>query len=225
MAWAGEVTVSAGDVALPGILSLPDEAPGLVVFADGAARSRFEPRNRSLAEALNRAGLGTLLVDLVTPREDRSDRGARHAPLDVVRLARRLAGVTGWLRQRGPTQHLAIGYFGAGTGAAAALVTAASLPSEVAAVVSGGGRPELAGPALPRVRAPTLLIVGGEDAPLAARNRRAFEQLCSPRALHRVRGATQRFVEPGAREELTRLSTDWFDRYLRAAEAHLGDLR
>ena len=167
----------AGPVELEGTLGIPTGAVGLVLFAHGSGSSRHSPRNRAVAEALRREGLGTLLLDLLTPEEEAVDRRTVHLRFDIGLLADRLVHTLDWLRQQSNTRHLRIGLFGASTGAAAALVAAAERPDAVHAVVSRGGRPDLAGPSLPQVQAPTLLLVGGYDEPVLELNRKALEQL------------------------------------------------
>lgn len=202
-----EVEVDAGGVRLAGDLSLPPGAGAVVVFAHGSGSSRHSPRNRSVAAVLQRAGLGTLLFDLLTPAEE-ADRAN---VFDIETLARRLTDATRWLRDRSP---LPVGYFGASTGAAAALRAAAEADAEVGAVVSRGGRPDLAGARLADVRAPTLLIVGGHDTTVLGLNRQARAQLRCENRLDVVPGATHLFEEPGALEEAADLARDWFTRHL-----------
>jgi predicted phosphoribosyltransferase/dienelactone hydrolase len=194
----------AGGVRLTGDLTLPDGAEAVVAFAHGTGSSRHSSRNRAVASALNEAGLGTLLLDLLTPDEE-ADRGY---VFDIGLLARRLTDVT--RRLRAEAEGLPIGYFGASTGAAAALSAAADAGEDIAAVVSRGGRPDLAGPRLGHVRAPTLLIVGGADRAVLDLNRRAQEELRCPNLLHVIPGATHLFEEPGALDEVARLARDWF---------------
>jgi pimeloyl-ACP methyl ester carboxylesterase len=196
-------------VELEGDLVFPPSPRGLVIFAHGSGSSRLSPRNRAVAEDLNQAGFGTLLLDLLTEDEEYEERSTRHLRFDVFLLARRLVGVRDSLRQ-----DLPVGYFGASTGAAAALIAAALRPDGVAAVVSRGGRPDLAGPALSRVRAPTLLIVGSLDEVVVELNREAFAQLRVEKELALVRGATHLFEEPGALEEVSRLAAEWFGRWM-----------
>jgi len=215
-AWSREVTVPSGAVSLAGTLTLPERARGLVLFAHGSGSSRFSPRNRFVAGELHVARLGTLLIDLLTPEEEAIDRRTGALRFDVGLLAERLVGATGWLREQPETRHLRIGYFGASTGAAAALVAAAQLPSTVRAVVSRGGRPDLARDALRRVRAPTLLIVGELDTPVIPLNEAALAALPGEKRLEIVPGATHLFEEPGALEAVARLARDWFVRYLPA---------
>jgi putative phosphoribosyl transferase len=209
-----EVRVSAGAVTLEGNLDIPDDARGIVLFAHGSGSGRFSPRNRYVAEALREANLATLLIDLLTSEEEVVDLRTRHLRFDIGLLADRLAGATDWLAQEPDTQGLRVGYFGASTGAGAALVAAAGYPEAVGAVVSRGGRPDLAGEALPRVAAATLLIVGGKDEPVIAMNREAFAQIRAEKEFEVVPGATHLFEEPGKLEEVARLATEWFARHL-----------
>jgi len=213
------VHVPVGRVRLEGDLRVPTGAQGAVHFAHGSGSSRHSPRNRFVAEALNAAGLGTLLIDLLTPEEEAVDLRTAHLRFDIGLLAERLVGAADWLAAQPDTAHLRVGYFGASTGGGAALVAAAERPELVGAVVSRGGRPDLAGAALPDVRAPTLLIVGGRDLPVIEMNRAAFEQLECEKRLEIVPGATHLFEEPGALEQVARLARDWFARHLRLAPA------
>jgi putative phosphoribosyl transferase len=208
------VHVPAGEVSLDGDLDLPDGARGIVLFAHGSGSSRLSPRNRHVARLLNEAGLATLLVDLLTPEEEAFDARTARLRFDIDLLAERLVEVTDWLGDRAETRGLRRGYFGASTGAAAALVAAAARPQVVHALVSRGGRPDLAGPALPLVRAPTLLIVGGEEVAVIELNRRALAQLRTEADLAIVPGATHLFEEPGALDEVARLARQWFERHL-----------
>jgi putative phosphoribosyl transferase len=202
-----EVMLNIGGARLPGSLVIPDRASGLVVFAHGSGSSRHSPRNRFVAAALNRAGLGTLLVDLLTGDEELSRAYVFNIPL----LAARLAGITGWLRSEPATAAIPLGYFGASTGAAAALWAAgASPPLPVAAIVSRGGRPDLAGRRLAQVKAPTLLVVGGADQPVLDLNRQAQTLLMCLNRLEVIPGATHLFEEPGALEQVADLARDWF---------------
>ncbi len=185
-----------------------------MLFAHGSGSGRHSPRNRYVAEALHEAGLVTLLIDLLTPEEEEVDTRTRHLRFDIGLLADRLAGATDWPAQNSDPRGLSVGYFGASTGAGAALVAAAERPEEVGAVVSRGGRPDLAGEALPRVAAPTLLIVGGEDQPVISMNRDAMAQMRAEKELEIVPGATHLFEEPGTLEEVARLAVEWFARYL-----------
>lgn len=201
-----EAHVQAGATVLRGQLTVPEGATGVVLFAHGSGSSRHSPRNRFVAAGLNRAGLGTLLFDLLTEEEEID----RVNVFDTGLLARRLADATGWLRGQPETQGLAVGYFGASTGAAAALWAAAEPGARIAAVVSRGGRPDLAGPRLPAVTAPTLLIVGGHDELVLDLNRDAQARLRCENRLAVVPGATHLFEEPGALEKVTDLARDWF---------------
>jgi putative phosphoribosyl transferase len=208
------VQVPAGTVTLEGNLTLPEEAQAIVLFAHGSGSSQHSPRNRYVARVLNEAKLATLLIDLLTLHEEVIDTRTAHLRFDIDLLAERLVDATDWLTQFPDTKHLPIGYFGASTGAAAALAAAAVRPDVVGAVVSRGGRPDLAGSALPRVRAPTLLIVGGDDGQVIELNRAALAQLCCEKQLVIVPAATHLFEEPGALDEVARLARDWFQRYL-----------
>lgn len=212
-----EVRVRVGPVTLEGNLDIPESARGVVLFAHGSGSGRHSPRNRYVAEELRQARLGTLLIDLLTPEEEKIDLRTRHLRFDLGMLAERLVGGTDWLAQNPDTQSLRVGYFGASTGAGAALVAAAERPNVVGAVVSRGGRPDLAREDLPRVVAPTLLIVGGEDHPVIGMNREAMGQLRAEKELKIVPGATHLFEEPGALEDVVRLAAGWFSRYLNSA--------
>ena len=213
------VRIEAGSVLLEGNLSLPEGTRGIVLFAHGSGSSRLSPRNRHVAKLLNQARLATLLVDLLSPEEEAVDLRTAQLRFNIGLLAERLVGITDWLVKEPDTQPLRIGYFGASTGAAAALVAAAERPKMVRAVVSRGGRPDLAGPALAHVEAPTLLIVGGNDLLVIELNRTALAQLRSEKRLVIVPGATHLFEEPGALDEVARLAREWFERYL-AWEEH-----
>jgi pimeloyl-ACP methyl ester carboxylesterase len=203
---------------LEGNLTLPKDARTIVLFAHGSGSSRHSPRNRYVAQLLNEAKLATLLVDLLTPDEEAIDLRTMQIRFDIDLLAERLVGVTDWLTENRDTRHLRLGYFGASTGAAAALVAAATRPKVVGAVVSRGGRPDLAGPALEHVCAPTLLIVGGNDLQVIDLNRWAFGQLRCEKKLVIVPGASHLFEEPGALDEVARLAREWFVSYLIATE-------
>ena len=208
------VRIAVGSVVLDADLTLPANASGLVLFAHGSGSSRFSPRNRHVALQLAEAGLGTVLADLLTPEEERVDERTRHLRFDIALLAQRLIGATDWLRANEDTKDLAIGLFGASTGAGAALVAAAGRPDAIAAVVSRGGRPDLAGDALAQVRAPTLLIVGGDDVPVIALNEQALARLGCEKRLEIVPGATHLFEEPGTLDSVARLACGWFLRHL-----------
>ena len=208
------VRVPVGEVMLDGDLARPPQAAGMVLFAHGSGSSRHSPRNRRVADHLQRAGFGTLLLDLLTAEEERLDLHSRELRFDIGLLARRLLGTVDWLAARlgeGPS----VGLFGASTGAAGALVAAAERPDRVAAVVSRSGRPDLAGSALERVTAPTLLIVGGADPEVLALNRQAAGRLAVEHRLEVVPGAGHLFEEPGALEEVARLTAAWFSIHLR----------
>ena len=215
----GERTVSvpAGRVTLEGTMDVPAGASGIVLFAHGSGSSRFSPRNRFVAATLHDAGLATLLLDLLSPSEEEVDEATRQHRFDIGMLADRLIVTIDWLRAKPETADLPIGLFGASTGGGAALVAAAERPVQVAAVVSRGGRPDLAGEALPRVEAPTLLIVGGEDHVVIDLNERARDHMRGEVRLEIVPGATHLFEEPGALERVARLARDWFLQYLPAA--------
>jgi putative phosphoribosyl transferase len=212
-ATAAGVGIPADDTVLEGDLVLPGDAPGVVLFAHGSGSSRHSARNQFVASTLNDGGMGTLLMDLLTPDEEQLDRVTAELRFNIGLLGRRLIGAVDWLR-RGPAARLPIGLFGASTGAAAALIAAAERPDEVAVVVSRGGRPDLAGEALARVRAPTLLVVGALDTVVIELNRQALEALPSEKELVSVPGATHLFPEPGTLEQVARLAADWFSRYL-----------
>jgi putative phosphoribosyl transferase len=204
------VRIPLDEVVHNGDLGVPHGARGLVIFAHGSGSSRLSRRNRYVAGKLQHAGLATLLFDLLTEAEDRDDANR----FNIELLKHRLLGATAWAQAQQATGALGLGYFGASTGAAAALMAAAVLDGVVRAVVSRGGRPDLAREVLARVRAPTLLIVGGEDHGVIDLNRQAYEQLLTVKALEVVPGATHLFEEPGALEEVARLATAWFLRYL-----------
>jgi putative phosphoribosyl transferase len=205
------VTVNSAD--LEGSLTIPAGASGIVLFAHGSGSSRHSPRNRYVARTLQDSGLGTLLIDLLTTAEEREDTRIGRLRFDIDLLAERVAGATDWVTQNPATASLRIGYFGASTGAAAALFAAAERPDRVSAVVSRGGRPDLAIPTLDRVKAPTLLIVGGLDNPVIDMNREALLHLQVEKRLEIIPGATHLFEEPGTLEEVARLAQEWFTRY------------
>src|SRR5881398_2816232 len=205
-----EVQIEAGRAALSGDLTIPKNAVALVLFAHGSGSSRHSPRNQFVARTLNRAGLGTLLFDLLTPEEEALDIHTREHRFNIGLLAERLVHATKWARQQEETRDLRIGYFGSSTGGAAALVAAAELPQDVGAVVSRGGRPDLAGDALLRVQAPTLLIVGGDDDVVIELNEMARDQMRCEVKLEIVAGATHLLEEPGALEKVAKLASDWF---------------
>ena len=202
--------LSLASATLEGALRIPEGATGLVLFAHGSGSSRHSPRNRYVAQSLNEGGLATLLIDLLTSAEEREDDRTARLRFNIRLLAHRVIGVSDWLLQNTSTKHLRIGYFGASTGAAAALEAAAERPSEIGAVVSRGGRPDLALPVLGRVKAATLLVVGGRDSAVIEMNREAFEHLQTEKRLEIVPGATHLFEEPGALKQVARLARDWF---------------
>ena len=220
--FSGEVAIRARRVELAGDLVVPSPRCGLVVFSHGSGSSRFSPRNRQVADALNGAGLGTLLLDLLTAEEHRVDQRTAHLRFDIGLLADRLTDALDWLQGQALTRDLRVGLFGASTGAAAALVAAARRPETVGAVVSRGGRPDLAGDALAGVTAPTLLLVGGEDATVIELNREAAGKLTAEQRLVIVPGAGHLFEEPGKLDEVAGLATDWFRRYLAPRTLHEG---
>jgi dienelactone hydrolase len=210
-----EVRIPVGPIYLDGNLDIPKGARGIVVFVHGSGSSRLSPRNQYVAQALQRNGLGTLLFDLLTAEEERIDMVTAHLRFDIDLLASRLVDVTDWVLENPDTKDLNIGYFGASTGAAAALIAAKEHQEVVKAVVSRGGRPDLAEKALPDVKAPTLLIVGGEDYQVIDLNQWAFDRLTlKEKQIEIVPGATHLFEEPGTLEEVARLAGDWFKRYI-----------
>jgi len=212
------VTIPLPDVALDGSLAIPEGARAVVLFAHGSGSSRHSPRNRAVARALREAGLATLLIDLLTRQEEEAEAATGHLRFDVDLLGTRLVGATDWLLRDDDTRGLRIGYFGASTGAAAALIAAVRRPAAAGAIVSRGGRPDLAGPVLGLVRAPTLLIVGERDRTVLAMNEDALRQLHGEKDLAIVRGATHLFEEPGALEDVARLAREWFVRHLTPPE-------
>ncbi len=210
-----EVRIPVDSINLEGNLNIPEGARGIVIFVHGSGSSRHSPRNQYVADELRRAGLGTLLFDLLTIEEERIDMMTRHLRFDIELLSKRLIDVTGWVLNRPETRGLNIGYFGASTGAAAALIAAKEYATAVKAVVSRGGRPDLAESALIHVKAPTLLIVGGKDTQVIDLNKWALERIVAlDKELKIVPGATHLFEEPGALEEVARLAGKWFTRYL-----------
>ncbi len=205
-----EVEIATDAVTLPGILGIPAHPKGIVLFAHGSGSGRFSPRNQYVAHVLQAEGFATLLPDLLTEREAEN----RAFVFDIPLLARRLNAITNWIRTQPETRNLPIAYFGASTGAGAALVAAAQEGPTISAVISRGGRPDLADGALAHVTAPTLLIVGGYDQPVIALNEQAYDQIQAPKKLVIVPRATHLFEEPGALEEVARLATEWCDLYL-----------
>jgi pimeloyl-ACP methyl ester carboxylesterase len=210
----GLVHIGVDGATLDGNLLVPKNAKGIVVFAHGSGSSRFSSRNRYVAERLRASALGTLLLDLLTPAEEDVDVHTRQHRFDIDLLSERLIGTAGWLCEQLDCGHLPVGLFGASTGAAAALVAAAEMPEHVRAVVSRGGRPDLAGAALTRVVAPTLLIVGGNDIPVIELNQSAHQQMTCERRIEIIPGATHLFEEPGALDRVADLAGEWFRRHL-----------
>jgi putative phosphoribosyl transferase len=214
-----------GQVVLEANLSIPKNTQGVVIFAHGSGSSRHSPRNRYVAQVLQNEGIATLLIDLLTEDEEEIDLQTRHLRFDIGLLAKRLIGATDWLKQNSGSRDFNIGYFGASTGAAAALVAAAERPNTINAIVSRGGRPDLAGiDTLQKVQAPTLLIVGGNDVPVIDMNKQALDRMHvlkdnnnneNKKKLVIVPGATHLFEEPGKLEEVARLAAEWFASYLR----------
>jgi putative phosphoribosyl transferase len=210
-----DVRIPANRATLDGNLMIVDQAKGLVLFAHGSGSGRHSPRNQFVAQTLIRAGLATLLFDLLTPEEEAVDLYTREHRFDIGLLAQRLVHATKWAKEQKQTRDLTIGYFGSSTGGGAAVVAAAELPNEVGAVVSRGGRPDLAGDALPKVKAPTLLIVGGEDHVVIELNEQARSQMKCECKIDIVPGATHLFEEPGALEQVAQLASEWFVSHLR----------
>ena len=204
------IQIPAGRAVLSGNLTIPENAAALVLFAHGSGSSRHSPRNQFVARTLNRSGLGTLLFDLLTPEEEALDLYTREHRFNIGLLAERLVQATNWATQQEQTRDLRIGYFGSSTGGAAALVAAAQLSQGIGAVVSRGGRPDLAGDALPKVHAPTLLIVGGNDDIVIELNEMARDQMRCEAKLVIVPGATHLFEEQGALEQVAKFASDWF---------------
>lgn len=210
----GEVQIRAGSALLTGELKVPEEATGIVLFAHGSGSSRHSPRNQYVARVIREGGVATLLFDLLTRQEEAIDNYTREFRFDINLLAHRLVAATNWLAGEDETNYLRPGYFGASTGGAAALVAAAEMGGKVGAVVSRGGRPDLAGPALGHVTAPTLLIVGGLDGPVIRMNEDAYAQLRCMKELKIIPGATHLFEEPGKLEEVANLAAKWFLKHL-----------
>jgi putative phosphoribosyl transferase len=204
------VTINAAEVVLEGILSLPKNATSLIIFVHGSGSSRHSPRNKAVAEEFNEYGLGTLLFDLLTLEEEKIDLATRELRFDIPKLADRVVGTLQWLERFEKTQKMNLGLIGSSTGAAAALVAAANYPKSVHAIVSRGGRPDLAGKFLLQVRAPTLLIVGAEDFVVIDLNKQAFSQLNCEKKLELVPGATHLFEERGTLEQASHLARNWF---------------
>lgn len=210
-----DLQIPISGLSLRGDLVVPDQALGIVLFAHGSGSGRKSPRNRYVASVLQQHRIGTLLFDLLTEQEEALDARTAHIRFDIPLLAERLEQVTDWLcHERLPAPSVALGYFGASTGAAAALIAAAHLGNRISAVVSRGGRPDLADRALPEVTAPTLLIVGGHDYPVIDMNSHALELLRCPKKMEIVPGATHLFEEPGTLEAVSKLAANWFSRHL-----------
>ena len=215
-----EVQIQAGGAVLCGNLTIPENAAALVLFAHGSGSSRHSPRNQFVARTLKDAGLATLLFDLLTPEEEAIDMHTRELRFNIGLLAERLVDATRWAKQQDRTRDLRLGYFGSSTGAGAALVAAAEIPKDVGAVVSRGGRPDIACDALPKVQAPTLLIVGGNDDIVIELNEMARDQMRCEVKLEIVPGATHLFEEPGALEKVARLASEWFVKHLGVGSAN-----
>ena len=206
-----DVEIPFGEFHLEGELIIPLDAAGVVLFAHGSGSSRFSPRNQYVAHALHEHGVGTLLFDLLTKREEQEDQFTGHLRFDIGLLATRLLGVTDWFHKQEPD--LSVGYFGSSTGGGAALVADAKSELPIRAIVSRGGRPDLAGAALPRVKAPTLLIVGGNDTAVIEMNKEAYARMTCPKELRLVPGATHLFEEPGALEQVAEMAAEWFQQH------------
>lgn len=209
------VKIPSGEVEIYGNLSVPLNSKGIVVFAHGSGSSRFSPRNTKVAREINAAGIATLLIDLLTEQEEAADMYSGEFRFNIGLLAQRLADATEWVIKNPATRNFTLGYFGASTGAAAALIAAARLPEHVRAVVSRGGRPDLAGNYLPSVKAPTLLIVGGNDGEVVQLNKEAKKMMTGQAQISIVPGATHLFEEPGKLEQVAKLAIEWFSKYLR----------
>jgi putative phosphoribosyl transferase len=210
-----DMKIPVGEVVVEGTLTLPPETKSVVLFAHGSGSSRFSTRNQYVAKKFNKAKIGTLLFDLLTQEEEQTDIVTAEYRFNIPLLADRLIGATEWLKNDPKTKRLAFGYFGASTGAAAALIAAAKLPSEILAVVSRGGRPDLAGKYLPNVKAPTLMLVGGLDSEVIELNRNAMDQITAEKKIVIIPRATHLFEEIGTLEEVAKVSIDWFLRYLK----------
>jgi putative phosphoribosyl transferase len=215
-----EVQIQAGRANLSGSLHLPKSAGALVLFAHGSGSSRHSPRNQFVARTLNDAGLATLLFDLLTQEEEAIDMQTRELRFNIHLLAERLDHATKWAKQQEETGDFRIGYFGSSTGGAAALVAAVDVPQDVGAVVSRGGRPDLAGEALPKVQAPTLLIVGGNDDIVIELNKQARDRMRCEVKLEIIPGATHLFEEPGTLEKVATIASDWFAKHIGSARSH-----
>ena len=209
------VRIPVDKTTIEGNLVMPPHAKGVVLFAHGSGSGRFSPRNQYVAKVLNKAGIATLLIDLLTKQEEEEDLQTGQFRFDINLLAQRLIGATEWLRKNPRTKNLAFGYFGASTGAAAAMISAAKLPEYVKAVVSRGGRPDLALDYIPKVKVPTLFIVGGNDTVVIDLNKKAMQNFSAGKKLEIVPGASHLFEETGKLEEVAKLAANWFSKYLR----------
>jgi dienelactone hydrolase len=212
---ARDVVITSGTARLEGELIIPSRANGIVLFAHGSGSSRLSPRNKFVARTLHEADIATLLFDLLTQEEEEEERYTAHLRFDIGLLARRLRDATQWVAEQENTRHFGIGYFGSSTGAAAALVAAAGVGNHIQAIVSRGGRPDLAGESLPFVKAPTLLIVGERDMPVIKFNRDAYNQLACEKRVEIVPRATHLFEEPGTLEKVAQLATQWFQQHFK----------
>lgn len=208
-------TIPSGKVTINGNLNVPPQATGIVIFAHGSGSSRFSPRNTKVAREINDVGIATLLIDLLTEEEEAEDMYSGEFRFNIDLLAQRLVDATEWCVKNAATKNLTVGYFGASTGAAAALIAAAKLPEHVKAVVSRGGRPDLAGAALPNVKAPTLLIVGGDDYEVIELNEQAKKRMKAETKIVIVAGATHLFEERGKLEQVAKLAIEWFSKYIK----------
>ena len=215
------VRVPSGKATVEGDLVVPQGANGIVVFAHGSGSGRFSPRNQYVAKVLNETGIATLLIDLLTKEEEEIDSRTRQFRFDIDLLAKRLLDATKWLKKDRATKNLASGYFGASTGAAAALMAAAKLPQDVKVVVSRGGRPDLSADYLPKVRASVLLIVGGNDPVVIDLNKEAMKHLAAEKRLEIIPGASHLFEEPRKLEEVARLAADWFSKHFRSTRQRI----
>lgn len=219
---AHDVFVPLGKAQLEGELNIPAGASGVVLFAHGSGSSRHSPRNKYVARILHESFIGTFLFDLLTREEEEEEKYTRHLRFDIDLLAERLVYTTNWIKEHAEVQNLPLGYFGSSTGAAAALVAAAELGEQVAVVVSRGGRPDLAADSLPRVKAPTLLIVGGHDEQVIGLNWQAYRELRCEKKVEIVEGATHLFEEPGALEKVARLAAEWFKKQFESKAQTVG---
>jgi putative phosphoribosyl transferase len=210
-----EISVTLGEATVEGNLTVPHNARGIVLFAHGSGSGRFSPRNQYVAKEFNKSQIGTLLFDLLTSAEEEEDLITAEYRFNIPLLADRLVGATEWLKKSSITHSLKLAYFGASTGAAAALIAAAKLPNDIMTVISRGGRPDLAEQYLPKVKAPTLLLVGGYDEEVIELNKQAMVKMTAEKKLVIIPGATHLFEEPGKLEEVARISTEWFLNYLK----------